>query len=1026
MTFFKLSTAISIAFICFLKKTFMKLSLLFICLSFTTIHAQDLVSQNKAETLFLTGMDLMDKHQFAAARENFTAYLKINTQNDLKGIEAQYRVALCALNLFHGDAEKMFASFITNYPQHPKAATANFDLANFYYQEKNYKKAGTYYSKVEYASLSTEQQNTAHFRAGYSHFSQKFLKEALEQFNFIKAQGGQYGPASSYYAGFIEYGQCDYENALIDLKRAEDNPAYSTVVPYLIANVYYKKKEYDQLLAYATSIKSREAVTNTEEISLLSAEAYFKKKDYKSAVTAYATYLDGRQDKADNGVLFRAGYAAYLNAIAINYLKSSFTDRDSIGFYSAYYLGNLYLKTNQKPMAQTSFGIARMFKPDRQLVEEASFQFAKVSYDMGRPDQAITEFENLLTAFPQSVHTQEIKELLSQAYVNANNFNKAIEYIESLPKRSNGVDRAYQKATMLKGIDYFNKDDYQQAITFFEKSLQTPIDKDYQAEASYWCGESYSIQKKYEQAAIHYHKAIEVALPTSHLIEKSRYGLGYCYFNSQQYDRALLNFKEFSSKVKADGANSGDGMLRLADCQYISKSYTDALASYKKSIQLNTPDKDYAYLQAGVILGILRKYSEAIAELDVVIKSYPTSSVIDEAVFQRSQLEFEQGNYTAAQVGYSKLIAEHPTSRFVPYAYTRRAASNFNLKDYNKTSDDYILVLTQYPSHPSTKDVLLPLQESLNLAGRSSEFDRYLASYTSSNPDAKGIEAVEYESAKNQYFNQDYKKAIASLSSYVRQYPTSSFSAEANYYLAESYYRLRDLTSALPIYYAVSTDKSFSFITKVTSRIAELEFKLGNYDKAINQYQQLLATASNKRDQYAAWNGLMESYYLVKQYDSSRRYAEIILEKGNVSAGAGGKATLFLGKNAQASGDFETAKDEYISTINAAQDEFGAEAKFHLAEIFYQSKDYKQCYETLVSLNTDFASYTNWVGKSYLLLSENFLASGDTFNAKAVLKSLIDNFPLDDVKQLAKSKLAEMDRMEAKKKIESDSTDTNK
>ncbi len=1006
----------------------MKLSLLFICLSFTTLQAQDLVSQNTAERLFLTGVDLMEKNQFAGARENFTAYLKIHTQNDLAGIEAQYRVALCALNLFHGDAEKRFASFVSDYPQHPKAVIANFDLANFYYQEKNYKKAGTYYSKVDYGALSAEQQNNAHFRSGYSQFSQRFLKEALEQFNFIKAQGGQYGPAASYYAGFIEYGNGDYENALIDLKRAEDNVAYSTVVPYLIANVYYKKKEYDQLLAYATSIKSREAVTNSEEIALLSAEAYFKKKDYKNAVTAYATYLDGRQDKADNGVLFRAGYAAYLNgqdATAINYLKASFTDRDSIGFYSAYYLGTLYLKANQKPMAQTSFGIARMFKPDRQLVEEASFQFAKVSYDMGRPDQAITEFENLLTAFPQSVHTQEIKELLSQAYVNANNFNKAIEYIESLPKRSAGVDRAYQKATMLKGIDYFNKDDYQQAITFFDKSLQTPVDKDYVAEASYWCGESYSVQKKYEPAAIHYHKAIEVAAPSSNLIEKSRYGLGYCYYNSQQYDRALLNFKEFSSKVKPDGINSGDGMLRLADCHYISKSYTDALTAYKKSIQLNTPDKDYAHLQAGIILGMLRKYPEAIAELDVVIKSYPTSSVIDEAIFQRAQLEFEQGNYAAAQIGYSKLIAEHPASRFVPYAYTRRAASNFNLKDYTKTSDDYILVLTQYPNHPSAKDVLLPLQESLNLAGRSAEFDKHLANYKSSNPDAKGIEAVEYESAKNHYFSQDYKRAIASLSSYVKQYPTSLFSNEANYYLAESYYRLRDFTNALPIYYAIASDKSFSFATKVTSRIGELEFKQGGYDKAINQYVQLLTTASNKRDQYAAWNGLMESYYLIGQYDSSRRYAETILEKGNLNAGAGGKATLFLGKNAQAKGDFETAKDEYVSTFNSAQDEFGAEAKFHLAEIFYQTKDHKQCYETLVSLNTDFASYTMWVGKSYLLLSDNFLAVGDTFNAKAVLKSLIDNFPLDEVKQLAKSKLGAIDQMDAKQKTKSDSTNTN-
>jgi TolA-binding protein len=1026
MIFFKRSLAISIAIICFQKKTFMKVLLIFVCIGFSSVYAQDLVSQSKAERLFATGTELMEKHQFVAARQNFTDYLGTHPQHELKKIEAEYNLALCALNLFHGDAEKRFAIFIETHSQHPRASTANFDLANFFYQEKNYKKATGYYAKIEYASLSAEQQNTAHFRAGYSQFSQKFLKDALDQFNFIKSQGGQYGPAASYYAGFIEYSQGDYENAFVDLKRAEQSAAYTSVVPYLIANVYYKKKEYEQLLVYTASLKSVQDITNADEIALLSAEAYFKKGDYKSAVAAYSSYLDGREDKADKGVLLRAGYSAYLinqDQAAINYLKLSFTDRDSIGFYSAYYLGSLYLKTNQKPMALTSFGIAKMFKPDRKLVEEASFQFAKVSYDLGRPDQAIAEFEGLLNSFPQSVHVQEVKELLSQAYVNANNFNKAIEYIESSPKRSGGVDRAYQKATLLKGIDYFNKDSYELAIQLFDKSTSTPIDRDYVAEADFWCGESYSILKKYEQAATHYHKVIEMAQPLSGLIEKSRYGLGYCYYNTQQYDRALLNFKEFSSKAKQGSANVGDGVLRLADCHYISKSYLEALAAYKKSIQWNTPDKDYAHLQAGVILGILRRYTEAAIELDVVIKSYPTSSIVDEAIFQRAQLEFEQGNYSIAQSGYTKLIVEHPSSRFAPYAFTRRAASNFNLKDYAKTSDDYITVLTQYPSHPSAKDVLLPLQESLNLAGRSTEFDKYLEGYKSANPDAKGIEAVEYESAKNQYFNQDYKKAIDNLSIYLKRYPTSSHTVEANYYLAESHYRLRDLPTALNIYYAISGDKSFAFITKVIGRIAEIEFKQSKYDKAISQYKLLMNTASTKKDQYAAWNGLMESHYLIGQYDSSKLYAETILERGNINAGAGSKATLFLGKNAQAIGDFDTAKDEYLSTINSAQDEFGAEAKFHLGELFYQLKDHKQCYETLVSLNTDFASYSNWVGKSYLLLSENFLALGDPFNAKAVLKSLIENFPLEDVKMLAKAKLAAIDQLETKQKVKADSTE---
>ncbi len=1001
--------------------------LCFLCFfSFIVTSAQELISQQKSDRLFNAGIDLMGKNQFGAARENFSEYLIVTPANELKHVDAEYYVSFCALNLYHADAEKLFSTFIKEHPVHPKSATANYVMANFFYNEKNYKKASIYYNKVDFTSLNKEEQNNGRFRAGYTYFNLKSLKESLDQFNYIKSQPGHYGPAASYYAGYIEFSYADYDNALIDLKRAELSESYAKIVPYLIASVYYKQKKYEDLQKYISSL-SIEGVTNADEIALLSAEAYYKNEDYASALTGYIRYLNEKEETSDKGVLLRAGYSAYVlgrDEDAVKYLKLSFTDRDSIGFYSAYYLGSLYLKKQQKPMALAAFGISRMYLPDPKLVEESSYQFAKISYDLGQSDQAIREFENLLKSFPQSAHRNETKELLSQAYVNANNFNKAIEYIESLPIRSVAIDRAYQKATMLKGLDLFNKEDYLQAIRFFEKSLINPVDQKFMAEASFWNGEAHSVGKRYEQAAGQYQKIIELEGYTDqNIILKARYGLGYSYFNQQMYDRALFNFKEFVNQSPKNQTNITDGVLRLADCYYVSKMYPDALVNYRKAISLNSIDTDYAHLQSGVVLGIMQKYSEASAEFDWVIKNYPQSRVIDEALYQRAQLDFEQGNYAVAVAGYSRLISAHPSSRFTPYAYTRRAASNYNLKDYNKTSDDYITVLTIYPDHPAGKDVLLPLQEALTLAGRSGEFDKYLTGYKSANPDARGIELVEFEVAKNLYQNQDYTKAIERLTAYSKQYPESPRLVETNYYKAECYYRTKEFLKALDIYYLINNVAAFPFSNKVIGRIAELEFKQGKFDKAIPRYHQLAQISSNKKEQYIAWNGLMESHYLLAQYDSSKAYADIILEKGNVNVGAISKASLYLGKIAKEKGDYETAKDEFISTLNSAQDEYGAEAKYLLGEIFYLTKEHKQCYETLVAVPTDFPSYTVWVGKSYLLLSDNYLAMGDSFNAKAALKSLIANFPLENIKKSAQEKLERIDDIELRK-IEKLNTDT--
>ena len=303
-----------------------------------------------------------------------------------------------------------------------------------------------------------------------------------------------------------------------------------------------------------------------------------------------------------------------------------------------------------------------------------------------------------------------------------------------------------------------------------------------------------------------------------------------------------------------------------------------------------------------------------------------------------------------------------------------------------------------------------------------------LVQFKQANPDAKGIESVEFETAKNLYFNQNYAKAIDNLSLYVISYPESPRISEAKYYEAESYFRLKDLSKALELYKDVLSDGSFSMIGKVIARIADLEFKMGRYENAVQAFQKLGGVAGNKKEQHTAWNGLMESYYLLAEYDSADVFANKILRQGNINANAQNKASLYLGKTAMARGNYESAKDEFLTTLNTAHDEFGAEAKYLLGEIFYLSREHKQCYETLLALKSDFSAYDEWVGKAYLLLADNFLATGELFQAKGTLKSLVDNFPRQDIRDAAREKLKAIEGEELKKKakMESDTTGNEK
>jgi TolA-binding protein len=768
-----------------------------------------------------------------------------------------------------------------------------------------------------------------------------------------------------------------------------------------------------------------------EILAILTAEAYYFKGDFKNAADAYEQFLAENSTKADPPLLFRAGYANYtLNKTdkAIAYLGKAAANKDTTSYYASYYLGIMYLKQGQKPQALNAFDYAGKFAGDKKLAEEASFQFGKVSYDAGKPDQTITEFENFLKLYPSSTHVVEVKEFLAQAYVNGNNYQKAIEYIEALPSRSTHIEQAYQKATFLKGSELFNKDDYQAAAQYFEKSLKFPRDPKYIALASYWAGESYSVVRKYDEATGHYERVLQTSSVEPALLLQTRYGLGYAYYNLKSYDKALANFREFVGKGNKNTPNYTDGIIRFADCLYVSKQYDDALATYARARNMGSPDNDYVLLQSGVIAGIQRKYADSRTQLTTLIQSYPKSQYRNEALYQRAQYEIEQGNTQVAIDGLSQLIREGANSPFLPYAYMRRASSYYNLKQYDRTISDYGAVIRQFPSHPAAKEVLLPLQDALTAAGRSEEFDPYLAAVRKASPDSKDFENIEFETAKNLFFDQQYQKALTSLTAFVSSYPQSTRLKETKYYIAESYYRLKDNSKALPIYIELNNDPTFTMGNRVVGRVAELQFKQGSYADAIKSFHRLEKLATNKKDQYNAWSGLMESFYLLAQYDSTDVYARIILERGGAGVSSQNKASLYLGKTAFQRGDFVTAKDEFLNTLNAAQDEYGAEAKYTIALIQYQQKEYSQSVETLQGLSNDFSTYDEWVGKAFLLIADNFLAQDDIFNAKSTLQSLVDNFPLQNVKDEAKRKLKEIEaaQLEQQKKAQADTLDNER
>ncbi len=321
---------------------------------------------------------------------------------------------------------------------------------------------------------------------------------------------------------------------------------------------------------------------------------------------------------------------------------------------------------------------------------------------------------------------------------------------------------------------------------------------------------------------------------------------------------------------------------------------------------------------------------------------------------------------------------------------------------------DYKRILDDYPTSANADVALIGLQGILLNQNKVEEFNTYLAKYKTANPENSAVENVEFEAAKNLYFNQSYERAIAAFNSYKQNYPKSALNFEANYFIADSYYRMNDFTQALKGFYQVVSDNRSSQVNRAIEKVAELEFGAKNYTAAITYFRRSLSLARNKRQEYDAFNGLMESYYILGNYDSTRFYSDKILAQGSVTTEAENKALLFKAKSILAEGRGAEAIDDLLQVINGAKDQYGAEAQYLLAFYFYEQKDFAKSIQTIFDFAKNFMNYEYWYGRSYLLLADNYIGQNELFQAKATLTSIAEKSPLEEIREEARIKLQEI------------------
>lgn len=178
--------------------------------------------------------------------------------SNINRADAEYYIALCAIQLNNSDGPKLISEFVRNHPSHPKSGKAYYNLGKTAFTSADYPTANKYFKLATPNALSEEEQSETNFKIAYSAFMMNQVQEASQYFDRAKVKGSAYYYDATYYSGFLAYLDENFDKALVDLKRAEDSPTYRYKVPIMITSSYFRQGRYGEVFTYAQQFKNIE------------------------------------------------------------------------------------------------------------------------------------------------------------------------------------------------------------------------------------------------------------------------------------------------------------------------------------------------------------------------------------------------------------------------------------------------------------------------------------------------------------------------------------------------------------------------------------------------------------------------------------------------------------------------------------------------------------------------------------------------------------------------------------------------
>lgn len=988
------------------------------------VNAQKTKVYSYPDKTFKKGLDLFNKQKYASAQEYFEQVLEFYGGNvSLVRMDAAYYNSICAIELFNKDAEFLVNEFLKLYPESPKTPYAYFNMGKLKYREEKYAEATEWFGCLERSQLADSDGPEMLFKKGYSYYQTGDTGKASICFRTIKDSANDYRSPAMYYYSHIEYVKRNLETAYQGFLSLKDDETFSPVVPYYITQILFIQKKYAEVIDYATPLLDSASVNRATEMARILGESNYRLAYFDKALPMFERYFQQAKNisKDDN---YQMGYLYYRTSQwgkAVEFLSKVTGENDTLAQNAYYHLADCYVRLGEKEKAKNAFAAAAKINVDMQVKQDAAFSLAKITYELSYSpfNETITTFQQYINDYPGSDKIDEAYSYLVKVFMTTKNYKDALESLEKIKNRNSEMNLAYQRIAFYRGLELYNNLDFEGAKVLFSKSLTYEVfDKNISALAYFWRGDAQYRLQLFENARKDFQDFLLMpgALGKNEF-NMAHYNLGYTYFNLKNYGEAALWFRKYiDTRGIEQNRIFSDACIRVGDSYFMQKNYDQALKFYDIALAVAQVDADYAMFQKALCSGLVKRREAKIEMMNKLIAQYPSSSYIDDAVYEIAETYCAMDQHVKAVPFYERVIRDYPNSSYMKNSLLQLGLIYFNTDQNDKALDVYKHFVADYKGSPDARNALQGIK---NIYIEKNDIDTYMA-YVETlggivTVSQSGQDSLSYLAGEDAYMKDNCAKSIKVFEGYIKKFPDGIFLLNALYYKAECHLKTFDYDSASMCYNRIIDKPKNAYTEIALVNNAKIQMRVKNYQEALKNYKRLEEVAEYKSNLLESRIGLMRCNQKLNNNEGLILSCEKLLITDKIPDELVREATFNQAKAYLAISDTAKALEKFRTVAIDIKSIEGAESKFCVSDILLKQGKADESESEVLDFLDKNSPHQYWMARSYILWGDIFEVRKDLFQAKNTYHSILENYVIksDGIIDLAQQKLDKIQELES-------------